>query len=254
MARFQKLELSTQAQSAEVEQTLQSGFGNWMKRADDCRRSGAYEGALQFYSRALEEDKLLVLAWVGQVQMLVQLHEYPEAEVWSRKALELFPADGDLFAARAQSLGRLNRTKEAFAAIDSAMTQPGLSPYRWVARGELLLSGRQKTDRHCFDKAQQLDADWLVPAEIALIYLHHRQPSNALNRARLATERDPSAAYAWYLQGLSQRELGMDMPAGRSFETCLELSPGFRKAEDELELLHHGGTSMWKRIRGLWSR
>ena len=32
----------------------------------------------------------LVAGWLGQVQMLVFLGEYPEAELWARKALELF--------------------------------------------------------------------------------------------------------------------------------------------------------------------
>ena len=58
-----------------------------MNKADQSRRAGLYENALKFYSRALELDRSLVAGWVGQVQMLVQLEEYPEAELWSRKGL-----------------------------------------------------------------------------------------------------------------------------------------------------------------------
>ena len=56
---------------------------------------------LRFYSRALEEDKTLIVGWVGQVQMLVQLGELKEAETWARKALELYPNNPELLAGRA---------------------------------------------------------------------------------------------------------------------------------------------------------
>ena len=73
-----------------------------MKRADLSRRAGQYENALTFYSRALELDRSVVGGWVGQVQMLVQLGEYPEADLWGRKALELFPNNGEAMAGRAK--------------------------------------------------------------------------------------------------------------------------------------------------------
>jgi len=255
MARFQKLEFqpNTQSQaSSELTSRTSSGAENWMSRADVCRRSGHFETTLQYYSRALEDDKSLVAAWVGQVQMLVMMQEYPEAETWSRKSLELFPAEGDLHAARAQALCRLHRTKDAYGAIDAAMHQPGQSAYRWTVRGELLLAGRQSAERHCFDKAQQIDADWLVPTEIARIYLQYHQPSNALNRARLGVERGPASGYAWYIQGMCLSELGMDVQAHKSFRTCLELCPGHREAEKSMQSLNLG-SSLWKRLRSFWS-
>src|SRR5689334_12227259 len=79
---------------------------HWLRLADADRRNGLFEGALRYYSRALELDKSLVTGWVGQVQMLVALGEYPEAELWSRKALELFKNNAELLAARAQALCR----------------------------------------------------------------------------------------------------------------------------------------------------
>ena len=46
-----------------------------------------------------------------------------------------------------------------------------------MVRGELLVTARDDVDRHCFDKAVQADPDWLVPLEIALIYLHTSSPA-----------------------------------------------------------------------------
>ena len=99
----------------------------WAKLADDNRRTGSYESALRFYSRALEVDKTLVSAWVGQVQMLVQLQEYPQASLWSAKALEIFPGNGELMASQAQAECRMGNTKKAFSLSDAALRQRGES-------------------------------------------------------------------------------------------------------------------------------
>lgn len=256
MNRFRKLEINDEAEhsSKVTENRSQPQDANlWMQRADEGRRLGQYEAALRFYSRSLEDDKNLVAAWVGQVQMLIVLGEHPEAELWSRKALELFPSDGELMASRAQALCRQGQTKPAFAAIDGAMNQPGVSAYRWVVRGELLLAGNQPTERHCFDKAMQLDADWLVATESALTYLYYKQPGNAQNRARLGVERGPDVPYAWYVVGLCQSQLGLSSQARRSFKTCLELAPTYREAEEQLKSLKSGG-ALWRRIRSLWGQ
>lgn len=255
MNRFRKLEIETSSDAVAHDHSVAPKEDSqlWMNRADADRRNGQYESALRFYSRALELQKDIVKAWVGQVQMLVMLGEYPEADIWSRKALELFPQDGDLMASRAQSLCRRGHVKAAYSSVDGAMSQPGNSGYRWTVRGELLLAGKQSTDRHCFDKALQIDDDWLVATEIALIYLDYNQPSNAQNRARVGVERAPDSPYAWYVVGLCQSKLGLHDQARRSFNTCLELSPGHRGAEEKLQALRSGG-SLWKRFGSLWRK
>jgi tetratricopeptide (TPR) repeat protein len=98
MARFEKLEFNEpkgrKPQPApgdsKVPKPSRALEADWMAKADDQRRTGFYETALKYYSRALEQDRSQVDGWLGQVQMLVLLEEYPEAELWARKALELF--------------------------------------------------------------------------------------------------------------------------------------------------------------------
>ena len=107
--------------------------------------------------------------WVGQVQMLVQLEEYPEAELWSRKGLELFPTNGELMAGRAQAFCRMGDMKQAHALCDGSLQQPGQSAYRWLVRGEIMVAARQNMDRYCFDKAQEAGrrlarSPWRLPA------------------------------------------------------------------------------------------
>ena len=97
-------------------------------------------------------------------------------------------------AGRAQALARIGDRTQAMELADAALRQEGDSAYRWMVRGELLVTANDEVDRHCFDKAVVAERDWLVPLEIALIYLHHQRPSKALLRARQAVEKCPAAS------------------------------------------------------------
>jgi tetratricopeptide (TPR) repeat protein len=226
----------------------------WLRLADENRRQGLYENALRYYSRALELDRSQVVGWVGQVQMLILLGEYTEAELWSRKALELFRNYGDLLAGRAQALSRLRDPKQAHPLCDASLRQPGVSAYRWLVRGELMLAGKQEVERHCFDKAVQLDPDWLVLVEVALVYQHHRLPSKALERLRQAVEKAPSMPYGWFLQGCCEQDLGLLRPARASLARCLELVPGHVQAQQRLAKLDKQGGSWLGFVRRLLGR
>jgi tetratricopeptide (TPR) repeat protein len=229
MPRFDNLELDPPADDARGTSARRADDtddeGHWLRIADENRRQGHYDNALRYYSRALERDKALVSAWLGQVQMLIAMEEYPEAQLWSRKALELFRNHGDLLAAQAQALARLGERGQALAVCDAALKQDGQSAYRWMVRGELLVLERQDIDRHCFDKALLADPDWLVPLEIAAIYMHHGVPAKALPRYRQALERAPDNPHIWYRKALCEQALDLRDSARKSLRRCLELSP-----------------------------
>lgn len=257
MARFDKLEFNTQSPSApepNEPDSLTRDAGYWMNKADESRRIGLYENALKFYSRGLEFDRSLVTGWVGQVQMLVQLSECPEAELWSRKGLELFPTNGELMAGRAQASCRMDDMRQAYALCDGALRQTGQSAYRWLVRGEIMIAAKQETDRYCFDKAQELDGDWLVPLEAARIELYYRRPSKALGRIRRALDINPEAPYVWYVQGICQAELGLTRAARESFQYCLQLSPRHADAAEQLYRLQRWNLSPMKLLRRLFGR
>lgn len=226
----------------------------WMRKADEHRRRGLHENSLRYYSRALELDRSLVAGWLGQVQMLVLLGEYPEAELWARKSLELFKNHGDLMAARAQALARIGDRTQAMELADAALRQEGNSAYRWMVRGELLVMSRDEVDRHCFDKAVVLERDWLVPLESALIYLYHEQASKGLLRARQAVEMSPQSFYAWFVQGECEQALGFDRQAETSFQRVLELSPRHVDASRKLGELTNQGWSLKRGLRRLIGR
>lgn len=220
--------------------------GYWMTSADAERRDGHYDNALRLYSRALELDRSLVAGWVGQIQMLILLQEYPEAELWGRKALELFRNHPGLLAGRAQAFCRTGDLKQAQALCDASLAQQGQTAYCWVVRGELMLCRRDPVDQYCFDKAVQIDSDWLLNLEIAAVYLQYKLPAKALSHCRTAVEKAPGHPHCWYMQGTVELTMSLTRPAERSFTRCLELKPNHVDAKRALDELRKG--------RGFFSR
>ncbi|HEY7088347.1 MAG TPA: hypothetical protein VH518_09685 [Tepidisphaeraceae bacterium] len=228
-SRFKLLEIETE-KSAETrgsssQRLEERDAGYWMRTADQERRNGYYENALRNYSRALELDRAMVLGWVGQVQMLVLLGEHPEADLWARKALELFKNHPGLFSGRAQALCRLRDLKQAQALSDASLAQQGQTAYCWMVRGEIMLVRRDPVEQYCFDKALQTDGDWLVNLEIAGIYLHYSHPAKAISHCRQAVEKQPQHAHCWYVQATVELKLSLSRPAENSLRRCLELAP-----------------------------
>ncbi|HEY2588919.1 MAG TPA: tetratricopeptide repeat protein [Tepidisphaeraceae bacterium] len=265
MSRFDRLEFrepeqtlgarGQQQQRADLRQPLDEDFdeGHWLRMAGDERRRGLHESALRYYSRALELDKSLVAGWVGQVQMLIALGEYPEAELWSRKALELFKNNAELLAGRAQALCRAGDLRAAQASCDAAIGQQGMFACPWIARGELMVARKDALDDYCFDKAAQIDPDWLVPLEIGAIYQHYGRDAKALTRTRQAVERAPDQAYCWYRQGACELALGLTAPAERSFARCLQLVPNHADAHRALADLKNNRRVLLRFFRRLFN-
>ena len=228
--------------------------GHWMRLADQSRRCGAFEDALRYYSRAVELDRQMVGGWVGQVRMLIALEEYIEAELWARKSLELFKSNAELHAARAQALCRNGDLKNAQAACDAAIGQPGQSAYPWMARGDLMLARRDAVAEHCFDKAIQLDPDWIILIEVAAIYMYYRRHAKALGRCAAAVERAPDQAYAWYQQGRCQMLTGLSKPARLSFKQCIDLEPKHHGARAALKEMEQGDGFFKRAVRRVFGR
>ena len=245
MPRFENLEFGTpepQRTAADVPQRDPVHDETyWMKQADLERRNGCHENALRYYSRALEMDRTIVGAWVGQVQMLIALKEYPEAELWSRKANDLFRNNHELIAARAHALVRNGDLAKAKPLCDAAIMGEGKEAYPWLVRGECLLAAKDPVEQHCFDKARQLSGDWLLRLEIADSYLFFKRPAKAIALLREAIQLAADRPHLWYRQGLCERELGFNAAARQSFNRCVELAPGHLEAKRALHQMESAG-------------
>lgn len=254
--RFANLEFDNQqhAEQRELETRMQQctradAAGTLLTQATHEYRWGQFESALRLYTRALREDRTLIPAWVGQVQMLVQLGECHEARLWSDKGLELFRNNGELLAAKAQATARLNDFKSAMACSDASLAAPGSSPWRWIARGEVLLARRQKFAAECFQKAvAEPAAEWFDHVVIARIQLYYGRVTNALHALKQAVELEPTHGYVWYEMGNCQRTLGLVPAAAESYQRCLDLRADCVEARRALESLS-SGSSFLARLR-----
>ena len=84
--RFANLEFNEEARERQSEAVEPAGRTredeqDYLRKADEAYRSGSFDTALRLYTQSLGQDRKLVAAWVGQVQMLVQLGEYHEARI-----------------------------------------------------------------------------------------------------------------------------------------------------------------------------
>lgn len=245
--RFAKLEVREQARLEAVEPESLLGTPVRTPQYDltlaaEAWRSGRFETALQMYTRALGGDRALIAAWVGQVQMLVELAEYPEARLWADKALELFKNNGDLLAAMAQACLRQGDLKAAVTSSDLSLQSQGSSALRWRVRAEVMLRSAARRARDCFEKSlAEPGADWFERVLVARVYLHHRQPAAALQYAQAGVDMQPSLAYPWLILGRCQAALGMRERAATSYGRCGQLPGGQADAAAALRELEQIG-------------
>ena len=211
----------------------------FLEEATTAFHQGLFEAALRLYTKCLEEDKTILEAWVGQVRMLIHLEECQEARIWVDKALEVFKNNGELLAAKAQAYIRLEDIDNAYACSDRSIETSGSSPWRWIVRGEVLLSRKHALYDDCFAKAlAEKNANWFDRVVIACIYLYHDYPVKALEYLQHAIKAEPSNPYLWYLFGENQRLLGCDYDARASFKRSLEIDPRHKPTLDSIRLLN----------------
>jgi tetratricopeptide (TPR) repeat protein len=252
--RFANLEFNDENRqndlSLETKRSDQHDERAYLAQAIEAAHWGRFENALRLYTRCLESNRAVVPAWVGQIQMLVELSEYNEARLWSDKALELFRNNGELLAAKAQACARLKDVPAAMACSDGSLQAPGSSPWRWQARGEALLAAGQNYFDECFQKSlTEKGADWFDRVMIARIYLYYRRATNALYYLKQATELDPAQGYVWFEMGSCQAALGLTGAARTCYQRCLELRPDYREARTALDKLQSLSFTDWLKGR-----
>jgi len=221
-------------------------------RALAAMRDGQHEAALQLFTRCLGEDRAKVSAWVGQLQMLLELREELEARLWADKSLELFKGNGELLACKAQASFRVGDAASALAQSDQSLKSPGSSPLRWIARGEVLIPARNNLAAECFARATTEDgADWFVSLTIARVYLRHRRPGPASEHASAATASAPSSAYAWITLGECHETLGGHTRAAECYSHAMQLAPRRRGLSERLDECERRGNGL---LRSVWRK
>ncbi len=120
MSRFNSLEFGDQFDDQlPLQRELVKGEAFYLAEARSAFENANFEQGLRLYSKVLEFNPENASAWTGQVRMLIELGEFREAKLWADKALERFPHEPELLAAKAVALGRSGDLQGALASIGS---------------------------------------------------------------------------------------------------------------------------------------
>ena len=253
MSRFGNLEFNDESGESSQETTSATPKDGafHLAEADAAFENGRFESALRRYAKVLEFDPRCAAAWTGQVRMLIELGEFREAKLWADKALEQFPREPELLAAKAVALGRTGDLQGAIAFSDASIEERGDTPYVWLARGDVLLARRETRADFCFDKALLLAPnDWFVTWLVARVRCYYEQFAAALKLMQQAVELNAAHFLMWLELGRCQQSLGLAGPATVSFNRARELNP--RSDEVRAALMQVSRTGFWLRLRGVW--
>ena len=255
MSRFVNLEIGGQtgAQTPAQAQTVVKDEAFYQRAAQTAFEEADFEKALRAYAKVLEFNPNNAAAWTAQVRMLIELDQCDEANVWADKALERFPREADLLAAKAVVLTRRGETQNALAFSDAAVGENGTSPYVWLARGDILLGARETLADYCIDKALMLaPGDWVAAWQGGRIRVRHGQFSLALRLLQKAVEWNPGHWMPWLELGRCQDALGLTRAAKKSLTQARELNRNDPAAALAMTRLSARGTG--DRLRGWWRR
>lgn len=228
MSRFVNLEFGDEQgdHSHDGVPPLAKDEAHYFNGARAAFEQGNFEPALRLYSKVLEFNPQNAAAWTGQVRMLIELGEFREAKLWADKALEKFPHEPELLAAKAVALGRSGDLQTALACSDASIEERGDTPYIWLARGDVLLARQEARADYCFEKALALvPKDWFVTWLAARIRFYYEQFAVALKLIQQALELNTGHFLLWLELGRCQLALGLTGPARHSFLQAQQLHP-----------------------------
>jgi tetratricopeptide (TPR) repeat protein len=253
MSRFGNLEFEGESEEQPQKKSgLIKDDAFYMAEARSAFENGNFESALRLYSKVLEFNPQNAAAWTCQVRMLIELGEYREARLWADKALERFPHEPELLAAKAVALGRSGDTQGAIAFSDASIEERGDTAYIWLARADVLLARQEQRADYCFEKAMLLaPKDWFIAWLAARIRYYYEQFAVAMKLLQQAVEWNAGHFLLWLELGQCQQALGLVGAAKDSFGLARQLNPGCHEVSLRLARLSEVG--IWGRIRG-WLR
>lgn len=249
MSRFNNLEFEGEHESIQGVNVPRNDETHFMAEAQKAFEEANFDGALRLYSKVLEFNVQNVAAWAGQVRMLIELGEFQEARLWAEKALERFPREPELLAAKAVALARSGACEEALACSDASIEARGDTAYVWLARGDVLLARKEARADYCFEKAMLVaPRNWFVAWLAARVRFYYRQFALALKAAEQAVQLNAGHFVVWLEFGRCQHALGLLGPARTSFEQARQLNP--RAAQVNAAMAHLASTGFGDRLRG----
>ena len=259
MSRFNSLELEKNpVQTMPLKQSPEQ-YGEKARDADFYLNEANTEllqfnpgGALEQYSKALEVDPGSPDAWCGQIDCLIQLQEYREARMWSKKAVEMVGESQRLLALQSLLHCRTGDFDRAYGLSDASIEAGGNLPFVWVVRGEIMLHAG-KDSEFCFKKAISVNPNlWQTKLDIASACIFNSKNTMALKYLESALDSDADVPAIWHLTGSCYYLLGRKKKCLEAYSRVIELNPSFPGIRDVYNEVKNEGffKSLLRRIWG----
>src|SRR6266853_3156733 len=225
MSRFNSREFGDQFDDQlHLQRELVKGEAFYLAEARSAFENANFEQGLRLYSKVLEFNPENASAWTGQVRMLIELGEFREARLWADKALERFPNEPELLAAKAVALGRAGDLQGALSFSDASMEERGDTPDVWLARADVLLAREEPRADYCFEKALALaPRNWFIAWLGARVRFYYEQFALALKLLQQSIEWNACHFLLWLEIGRCQQALGLIGAARNSFTQAEQL-------------------------------
>ncbi|RME22126.1 MAG: tetratricopeptide repeat protein [Deltaproteobacteria bacterium] len=228
----------------------------FVAQARKAQACGAFQAALRLYGRALEEDRFHVDAWLGQVQVLLDMGQPEEAATWMEQAARVVGEVPGLLALRALAASRRGALDEARQWSDRAMRDGADRADVWLARAAVVYSaGNGRIARVNLDKAHERDPGPDTARRCAEVALDHGDLGAARTWLTRADRADPDNPLVALRLGVYHERQGDLAQARHHLERALQLEPRLEPARLALEDLDRRGP--WARLRAAlrrWSR
>lgn len=244
MSRFRHIKPDLAA-APEVPAEDGYGFEHYQRLADEALHRGAYERALRYYGRALEQDRTQPAGWLGQVEALLRMGQPEEAATWMEQAAAIIGEVPTLLALRAVAAARSGALDDARAWSDRALRQGPDVPAVWLSRAEVLYGAKStKMARANLNKAHERGAGPQTALRCGEVALEANDLAGARPWLERAARDEPDNPVTALRMGVYWARAGDTQRARVELERALELEPRMQSARLALDDLNAR--------RGLW--
>jgi tetratricopeptide (TPR) repeat protein len=192
-------------------------------------KSEQYGDAINYFNKAINEDKNNETIWCLKGHCLFVLEKYSEALACFDKALDIDGKSDVAWFLKGRMLSELGKDYEAIECFDSAIKINPKQEIIWSEKGDILIKLEHYEDAiKCIDQAINLKSEedeyLLVNRAICLFYLKHYEES--LKHFNKATELNPNEVHFWFFKGELLNFLQRFTEALDCFENAIKLDPG----------------------------
>lgn len=262
MGRFDHIstEAATDAAAAPAElgaaDEARFNADTYTNQAETAHSCGDFQSALRLYGRALEEDRSHAAAWLGQVRVLLDMHQPEEAATWLEQAARILGEVPGVLALRSLAAAGSGKLDEARQWSDRAMRAGPDEADVWLARAAVVYeSGNGKMAAVNLTKAHEREPGATTARRCAELALEMGDLTQADRWLRKALAGAPDSALVALRLGVYFDRAGDLEQARHHLNRALQLEPRLKMARLALDDVNSRGPfSTVVRAWRKWSR